>query len=199
MHKKLFNMKDQRAKSEIPPEGLQTTHGYLYNPPKLSKQILSLLASFFGAIFLGWVVSSIPGGLSDFAKGFFYIPYILVFFLGYAAWISWLNVIVFDTIKWPLLKTLFGFLLRKEKPESIQSLMPSKEKVIEIMVRAQKATRTFSLLSWPIGIACGLAVMFVSSSANPVFIFFLVSLSSVAFGYTLSYFGRRGYFPFPEE
>ena len=188
-------MKEQRSQINIPPEGIETPFGYLYNPPGLAKQIFSLILSFFIAIFLGWVVSSIPGDLSDFTKAFFYIPYLLVFFFGYSAWIAWLNIIVFDTIKWSMIKTILEYFLHKKKPDLIQELLPTNEKMVELMVRAQKATKTFFILSLPIGIA----VMFLKTTTSTIFLSFTVVVSAMAYGYTLSYFGRRGYLPFPEE
>jgi hypothetical protein len=192
-------LKNLGTKLEIPSEGTETHLGYLYNPPGLSKQILSLVASFFGAILLGWIVSSIPTNLSDFSKGIIYTPFVLVFFLGYSAWISWLNVIVLNTIRWPMIKMLIGFFVYRKKPESINSIIPTNEKSIEIMVRAQKATKIFFILSWPIGIAGGIASMFIKTSVSPLVLFILVSGSSIVFGYALYYFGRRGYLPFPGE
>lgn len=192
-------MKEQRSQINIPPEGIETPLGYLYNPPGLAKQIISLIVSFFASIFLGWAVSSIPGDLSDFTKAIFYIPYLLVFFFGYSAWIAWLNIIVFDTIKWSLIKTILGYFLHEKKPDSIQEILPTNEKMVELMVRAQKATKTFFILSLPIGIAGGIAAMFLKTTASTIFLSFTVVVSAMAYGYTLSYFGRRGYLPFPEE
>lgn len=192
-------MNKLKNKIDIPPQGIETPGGFLYNPPELSRQIMTLLAFVFIAVFLGWVLSSVPGDLSDFARSVFYIPFILVFFFGYSAWLGWLNVIVFDTIKWSMIKTLFAFFVNRKKPESVQELLPSNEKIIELMVRAQKATKTFYILSWPIGIVGGIAVTFLKTSANTLPLSAVMAISTVFYGYALSYFGRRGYLPFPEE
>jgi hypothetical protein len=106
---------------------------------------------------------------------------------------------MFDYIKLPLIKIVFSFIFRKKKPGSIEEMLPSREKVIELMVRAQKAAKTFFILSWPIGIAGGFLTMFISTSMDSTLLFALILVSAVAFGYVLSYFGRRGYLPFPEE
>jgi hypothetical protein len=192
-------MNKLKNKIDIPPQGIETPKGYLYNPPELSRQIIALVAFVFIAVFLGWVLSSLPGDLSDFARSVFYIPFILVFFFGYSAWLGWLNVIVFDTIKWSMIKTLFAFFINRKKPESAQELLPSNEKIIELMVRAQKATKTFFIVSWPIGIIDGIAVTFLKTSANTPLLSVAVTASTIFYGYTISYFGRRGYLPFPEE
>ena len=192
-------MNKLKNKIVIPPQGIETPKGYLYNPPELSKQIISLITFVFIAVFLGWVISSIPGDISDFAKSIFYIPFILVFFFGYSAWIGWLNIIVFDTFKWSMIKTLFAFFVNKKKPESMQELLPTNEKLIELMVRAQKAAKTFFILSWPIGIAGGIAVTFLKTSSDTLLLSIAVAVSTIFYGYTISYFGRRGYLPFPED
>ncbi len=75
-------MKTFKNKYEIPPEGIETPLGHLYPLPGTGKQILFLVAGFFAAILLGFIVSSIPGDLSDLAKGVIYFVYILIFILG---------------------------------------------------------------------------------------------------------------------
>lgn len=183
----------------IPAEGIDTPSGHLYSPPKQGTQVLSVLAAFFTAIALGWVISSIPGDVSEFGSGVIYFIYLMVFIFGYSAWISWMNVIVFDSIKWPILKTIFRLLIQKEKPKSVQDFLPPKEKLIEILVRAQKAAKIFYRLSWLIGVFGGIVSMFLSNSTSSILMFVLISSTSVCYGYALFYFGRRGYFPFPSE
>ena len=68
-------MNKLKNKIDIPPQGIETPKGYLYYPPDLSKQIISLISFLFIALFLGWIISSIPGDLSDFARTIFYFLY----------------------------------------------------------------------------------------------------------------------------
>ena len=192
-------MDKQKNKFEIHGRGIETPYGYLYNPPKQSIQIIFLVAAFFTAIFLGWLISFIHGDLSDFAQGVIYFIYLLVFILGYGVWISWLGAIVFNSFKLPLLKAVYKFFIHKKKPESIQDILPSRGKATEILVRAQKATKVFFIISIPIGSAGGLSTMFMETAASSTFLLFIVMITSIVFGYCLSYFGRRGYLPFPEE
>jgi hypothetical protein len=105
-------MKTVKNNYEIPSEGIETPRGHLYPPPQQGKQILFLVSGFFIAILLGLVVSSIPGDLSDFAKGVIYFVYILNFILGYGAWTSWLGAIAFKSFKLPLMKILFKVFVR---------------------------------------------------------------------------------------
>lgn len=194
-----MSMENYRDNLEIPEEGMDTPGGYLYYPPKQSKQILFLVASFFTAILLGWIISSIPGDLSDMASGVIYFVYLMVFILGYSVWVSWISALLFNTIKLPLIKIIFGFIFRRKKPDSIEALLPTREKAVELMVRAQKAAKIYFILSWPIGILGGFFTMFMDTSTSASFLFVMVLSSAVLFGYVLFYFGRRGYFPFPEE
>jgi len=192
-------MKTFKDKYEIPPEGIETERGHLYPLPGQGKQILFLVSGFFTAILLGFIVSSIPGDLSDFAKGVIYFVYILIFILGYGTWASWLGAIAFKSFKLPLIKILFRVFVRKEKPDSLEKLLPSRDQAIEIMVKAQKAAKIFFILSWPIGVLGGVASLFMNTSISKIYLSVIVIITAVMFGYAINYFGRRGYLPFPEE
>jgi len=160
---------------------------------------LFIIVVFFSAILLGFIVSSIPGDLSNLATGVICFVYLLVFFLGYGLWIGLVSALLFSSVKWPLFKLFAKVFIRKEKPDSLSELLPEREKLIELMVKAQKYSRTFFILSWPIGFAGGLATMFMKTSSSSVFLFIVVTVLAVLYGYALSYFGRRGYLPLPEE
>jgi hypothetical protein len=192
-------MRDIETYSSIPPEGINTPNGYLYYPPALGKQILFLVAAFFSAILLGWLICKIVGNLSDFASGVIYFVFLLIFFLGYGLWLGSVHALVFSRIKWPLIKMAVKFFVWKEKPFSVKEFLPEREKLIEMMVRVQKFSRAFLIISWPIGILGSFATLFMSSSLNSSILFLLVFVTSVLYGYLLSYFGRRGYLPLPEE
>jgi len=192
-------MKNKNDNLSIPTDGLDTPLGHLYYPPTQGKQVLFLVSAFFTAILLGWLISSISGDLSSFASGVLYFIFLLVFFLGYGLWVSFVSALAFSSIKWPIIKVLVKLFIRKEKPSSINDFLPEKEKLIDLMLRVQKYSRTFLVLSWPIGIAGGFATFFMSTSMNSALLFTLVFISSVIYGHTLSYFGRRGYLPLPEE
>ncbi len=192
-------MNDETTFQGIPPEGIDTPKGYLYYPPTQGKQVLFFVGAFFTAIFLGWLISSIPGDLSSFASGVLYFIFLLVLFLGYGLWISFVGALAFSSIKWPIIKVLVKLFIRKEKPSSINDFLPEKEKLIDLMLHVQKYSRTFLILSWPIGFVGGFATLFMKTSMNSTFLFLIVFMSSVIYGHTLSYFGRRGYFPLPDE
>ena len=98
-----------------------------------------------------------------------------------------------------MIKTIFGFFVHRKKPDSIQEILPTNQKLVELMVRAQKATKTFFIISWPIGIAGGIAVIFLKTLTSKFLLSILVTAGVIFYGYTISHFGRRGYLPFPEE
>ena len=176
-----------------------TPGGYLYNPPSQGKQVLFLFASFITAILLGLLVSSIPGDLSEFATGVICFVFLLVFFLGYGLWIGLVSALLFSRIKWPLLKIFVKFIIRKEKLASLNEILPEREKLIELLVKTQKYSITFFVLSWPVGIVGGIATLFMKTSMSSAFLFVLIIIIAAVYGYLLSYFSRRGYLPFPEE
>jgi hypothetical protein len=192
-------MKDYENYPEISSEGIETPDGYLYNPPTQGKQVLFLIGSFFSAILLGLIVSIIAGDMSDVASGVIYFIYILVFILGYSAWAGRVSIMIFGTFKMPIIRTLYRFFVNREKAGSINDFLPSREEAIKIMVRSQKHTRLFFVISWPVGIAGALSTLLMKTSLNPAALFLLVATTAVMYGYCLYYFGRRGYMPLPEE
>jgi len=192
-------MKNVKTFNDIPPEGIATPVGHLYCPPNQGKQVLFLIASFFSAIILGLLISGIPDDLSEFATGVICFVFLLVFFLGYGLWIGLVSALLFSSVKWPMLKIFVKLIARKKKPTSLNELLPEREMLIELMVRAQKYSGTFFILSWPIGFVGGFVTLFMKTSMGSVFLFMLIIIGSAIYGFLLSYFGRRGYLPFPEE
>lgn len=185
--------------NEIPTEGIETKGGRLYQPPKHGSQIIFFIAAFFIAIVLGWIVSESAGNISEFASGIIYFTYIIILFSGYAVWAGIAGSIAFRTIKVPLIKILFRFIVHKQKPASIEELFPSKEEAADILVKIQKASRTFFILSIPVGFAVGFLSMFFNKDISSVLLFIIITATSAAYGYFLFYYGRRGYMPFPED
>jgi hypothetical protein len=189
----------QMHNDELPGSFLDTPHGRLYRPLSDWRQILVLVAVFFGGPALGWLVGQISGDLSDKARTVLYVPYIAIFFLGYAAWIARLNAIAFDTIGRSLLKALFLLIVRRQPPKSPEDVLPSREKLLEMAVRAQKAGASFGPASWPVAILAGLIAMMFDSATGGVALFLLVAFTCLAWGSLLARLGRRGWLPFMEE
>ena len=112
---------------------------------------------------------------------------------------SFASALAFNSIKWPLIKIIVKIFIRKEKPSSVNEFLPEREKLIEMMVRVQKYSRSFLIIGWPIGILGSFTTLFMNASLNTLILFLFVFVTSVLYGYLLSYFGRRGYLPLPEE
>ena len=178
---------------------MDTPYGRLYRPIGQWQQIAVLVAVFFGGPALGWLVGRIPGDLSESARTALCVPYVLVFFLGYAAWVARLNAIAFDTIGRSLLKALFLLIIRRRPPGSAEDVLPSREKLLEMAVRAQKAGASFGPASWPVALLAGLIAMMFDSATGAFARFLLVALTCLAWGHFLAWLGRRGRLPFMEE
>ncbi len=191
--------KDAFAPTRVPPEGLETPYGYLYHPLTNGKQIIVVIAAFFGGPAFAWVIGQVPGDLSQTARDVLFIPMMAVFFLGYGLWIARLNAIAFHGIGLGILKTLFMLILFRRKPKSIEDVMPSRDKLLEMMVRAQKAGASFAPVGWLVGIVSGLAAMLFDSAAHPAKLFLLVASGCVIWGYLLAWLGRRSWLPFMES
>lgn len=183
---------------DIPDDGLETPYGRLYRPQSQSKQIFALIAAFVASMSLGGWVAAIPGDLSTAAQVAFHIPYVLVFFLGYGLWVARINAIVFDTMGRSVLKVLWQLIVHRKQPDDTKGILPSKEKVLEMLVKAQKAGASFRGISWavaPLGMVLGL----LCESAMPeMHLVTLLVATVLAWGYLLGYVGRRGWLPFPE-
>lgn len=182
----------------IPADGLSTEKGILYPMPAKGKQIIMLIASFFGAILLGFIISSIPGDLSELATGVLYFVFIIIFVLGYSLWIGWLKLILLSTYKKTIVKGFSSIVTKKEFDLPKEFLLPE-DKMVELMIRVQKSTKIFAVIGWVFGALGGIFSSSFDTSINKLFLFALVIMFAAGFGHLLYYFGRRGYFPFPEE
>lgn len=184
---------------DVPPGGLETPYGVLYRPLDNGWQILVLFAAFAGGPAFAWVIGQVPGDLSQSAKDVLFIPMVAIFFLGYGLWIARLNAIAFHGIGWGLLKALFNLIVFRRKPDSVADLIPSRDKLLEMMVRAQKAGASFAPVGWLVGLISGLAAMFFDSALHPAKLFLLVGGGSLIWGYLLAWLGRHNWLPFMES
>jgi hypothetical protein len=178
---------------------VDTPHGRLRKPLGTGRQGLVLVAAFFGGPMLGWAVGQVPLDLSETARTLLYVPFVAVFFLGYAAWIARLKVIAFQALGAPLLRTLFLLIVRRRKPKSIEEVLPTREKLLEMAVRAQMAGASFRRVGWFVGVGAGFVAALFDSSMDAAARFVLVSATCVAWGYALSLLARRGWLPIMEE
>lgn len=184
---------------DIPPGGLVTPHGRLYQPRAQLQQLGVLVAAFAGGPMLGWAVGLTIGDLSETAAAVLWLPYVLVFFLGYALWLARLNAIVFSTLGRSLLRAIWQLVVRRRQPANADELLPSRDKLLELLVRAQKAGGSFAPVAWAIGPAGGALAMLFDSGVSTPMRFALVCATTIGWGHLLAWYGRRGWLPFPEE
>jgi hypothetical protein len=192
-------MVNRRKAVDIPPGGLDTPYGRLYEPLGQGRQVAVLAGAFFAGPALGWLVGQVPGDLSETAVTIVQVHFVVVFFIGYTVWVARLNAIAFDGIGRSLFKALFTIIVLRRKPASVEEVLPSREKLTEMMVRAQKAGGSFVPVSWLVGLGAGAAAMLFDSSISAPARFALVASSVIAWGYALGWLGRRGWLPFMEE
>jgi hypothetical protein len=187
--------------SEHPTPGayVDTPIGRLHKPLPFGKQALVLGAAFFGGPMVGWLMGEIPGDLSESARTMLYVPYVATFFLGYALWVARLNAIAFDAIGRSLLVALFRMIVLRRKPASPAEVLPSKEKLLEMAVRAQKAGASFVPASLPIAGLAGLIVMLFDTDMSRVALLLATVTTCVGWGCVLGWLGRHGWLPFMEE
>ena len=184
---------------EIPADGLETPHGRLYRPQTQIKQILALIAAFVASMSIGGWVAALPGDLSTAAQVAFHIPYVLVFFLGYGLWLARINAIVFDAIGRSVLKALWQLIVHRKQPDPKHTVLPSKDKLLEMLVKAQRGAASFRVIGWavaPLGLVLG--ILCESAMSKMQMVILLVG-TVLAWGYLLGFLGRRGWLPFPEE
>jgi hypothetical protein len=136
--------------NDIPADGLQTPYGRLYRPQSQSRQIIALIAAFLASMSLGSWVAAIPGDLSTAAQAVIHIPYVLVFFFGYGLWVARVNAIVFDAVGRSVLKLLWQVIVHRKPPDARETVLPTREKLIEVLVKVQKGGASFRGISWPI-------------------------------------------------
>ena len=81
---------------------------------------------------------------------------------------------------------------------SDRDVLPSRERLLEMLVRAQ-AGASFAPVGWLVGLGAGLAATLFTSQVSASGLFLVVVATSGAWGHLLARLGRRGWLPFPEE
>jgi hypothetical protein len=187
------------SQDQVPGAYVDTPHGRLHQPLPFGRQVLVLAAAFFGGPIVGWLVGEVPGDLSESARTMLYVPYVATFFLGYAVWVARLNAIAFDAIGRSLFLALFRMIVLRRRPGSAAEVLPSKEKLLEMAVRAQKAGASFVPVSLPIAGLAGLMVMLFDTDMSRVALLVATVTTCVGWGCVLGWLGRHGWLPFMED
>ncbi len=177
----------------------ETSFGVLYQPKSVGVQIMVLFGAFVyipGAI---WLVSRLLGGLSESAQAFIFIPLFLILLLGYGLWLTRLQAIAFAMIGKALLRAIFQLVIRRKKPDNPEDLFPTVEKFEQMAVRAQQAASSFFTMSIPVAVVAGLTSILFESASGVWSRVCVVSGTCLLWGFILTYLGKRGYLPLPEE
>lgn len=193
------DMDRESVYSKIPAEGLRTSFGLLHRPQSQGRQILVLIAAFFVSMGLGSWIAAIPGDLSNAAGIAFHIPYVLVFFFGYGLWLARINAIIFDTIGRSILRALWQLIIHRKQPDAREAVLPSREKMIEMLVRCQKSGASFRIVGWFVALLSLPLGLLTESSMRGVPLVGLLAVTILAWGALLGSLGRRGWLPFPES
>lgn len=198
MPREQTDMERSSPYKNLPPDGLATPFGRLYRPQGQIKQIVLLIAAFVASMSLGGIAAAVPGDLSSAARVLFHVPFALVFFVGYSVWLARINALVFQGIGRSLLKALWMLIVRRKSPESPESVLPSREKLLEMLVKAQRAGASFRVVCWPIAVLGAFLGILCESRTPRLLLAALLAAGTLAWGYFLALLGRRGWLPFPE-
>jgi hypothetical protein len=179
-------------------ESRETPFGVLYRPRSFALQIPVLFGAFLGGPAAGWVLAQVLGGVSENGRTVLYISTTSIFFLGYMLWAARLAALAFDAFGKHILRALFLIVVRRQKPQRVDQLLPTREKLEELVVRAQRAASSFFVVSLPIGFISGTLARFLETESEKWVQSIVVAVGCFLWGSILSVLGRRGYLPLPE-
>jgi hypothetical protein len=89
--------------------------------------------------------------------------------------------------------------VKRKKPGNLKSILPPKEKLEEMAVRAQREASSFFIVAIPVAIGAGLAALFIESPTGVWLRTCVISGSCLLWGWFLTNLGRRGYLPLPDK
>jgi hypothetical protein len=176
----------------------ETAHGTLYPPVSQGRQLLNFVGLFAASLLVGFVPRLAFGEISENARTFLHIPFVLVFGFGYAGWAARLHALGMEFLGRGLFKALVQIILFRRKPKSLADVLPDQDKFIQMAVRGQKAASSFLIVSVPIALLAALATIFIKSELGWLLRLPVVVAPVFSWGWWLMRLGRRGYLPFPE-
>jgi hypothetical protein len=185
--------------TETPYENGHTPYGRLYEPKRGFIQIAMLFLTFAGGPLVGVGVGKLLGNLSEPAEIAVCLPFVAIFFMGYAMWVGRLNMLAFDLIGRGILKTFFTLLILRRKPSSIEDVLPSQEKIVKAAVSAQKAGWSFFAASVPVAAVAAFCALIIDADTGAMGRVILVGGASLLWGFSLGWLARHGYMPIMEE
>ena len=179
-------------------EPLNTPFGRLYPPKSMALQIPFLIAAFAGGPVVAWLIGKLLGDVSQNAQMFLYVLYTSIFFFGYALWASRLATLAFNTFGKQILRVLFQWLVKRQRPQKVQELLPTREKLEELVVRAQRAASSFVVVAVALALLGAIAAILMQTQSSRWLQSVLVGAGCTLWGWLLTFLGRRGYLPLPE-
>lgn len=181
------------------PEPLkETAYGLLHPPATQGRQLLNFFGVFCLSLLVGFVPRLAFGNISENARTFLHVPFVLVFGFGYAGWAARLHALGMELLGRSLFKALVQIILFRRKPKSLADVLPDQDKLTQLAVRGQKAASSFLIVSIPIALLAALAAIFIKSELTWLWRIPVIIGPVVFWGWWLMRLGRRGQLPFPE-
>ena len=177
---------------------IETPHGTVYPFKPFAVQIPVLFGAFAGGPVIAWLLGQVLGNVSEAGQVFLYVCFASVFFFGYGLWAARLASLVFNMFGRAVLWALLGLLLRRTKPEDLRQLIPDRDKLVLLMVSAQRAAWSFLVVGIVVGMVAGVLGLFIDSDSGKTSQMLLVLSGCILWGYALGWLGRHSYLPFPE-
>lgn len=181
--------------TDTPFETAKTPYGMLYEPRGGAVQFCTLGLGFFGGPIVGMAVGSMLGGLSEMAELLLFLPFVAIFFLGYALWVGRLNLLAFDTVGRSAFRALFSLLVMRQQPRHAEAFLPDEGRILELAVKGQKAAWSFLAVAVFIALgSIGVAIA-IEAEMNAGQRVLTVGGACLLWGYCLGWLGRHGYLP----
>jgi hypothetical protein len=177
---------------------IATARGEIYRPPATAVQMAVTFTAFAASVGLGLLVVAAVGITGTGARISAQASFILTFILGYALWTARVRVLVFEAVGKNVLRALALRALRRRIPGRVDEILPSRERLLAMMLRAQQAAWSFALVAAPTGVLSAMGVAHFDTDPGAGGHAVVVGLLCLQWGVLLSVVGRRGLLPLAE-
>lgn len=181
--------------TDTPFETGRTPYGVLYEPRGGGTQFCTLCLGFFGGPILGMAMGTLLGGLSETAQLLLFLPFVTIFFFGYALWVGRLNLLAFDTVGRGALRALFTILVARQRPTDADDFLPDRQRILELAVKGQKAAWSFVTVAVGVALLSTVAALGIESTMSAGARILTVGSGCLIWGFCLGWLGRHGYLP----
>lgn len=169
------------------------------------QQLTVLIGSFAGAIGLGMVLARFLLKPSDLASGFSCFTFLLILFLGYQLWVTFIAAAVSRGFLKGFWNSMLRFVFRRDEQsvrqaaEDLVKELRDEQKIRDLMISIRAKTSIFRRMGAMIGVLGGLFLAVLWSAHGFLLSFAAYSLSGYLYGSALTALGREGYLPIPED